>query len=203
MTRTITLYSAVAYDRGARIRWLAYELGLEVVEHEVDVRGGAHKHPDYLAMHPFGQVPLAVIGGHPLFDSAAACQWLLETHPAAGLAPAPGTAERARYLSWLHWSQTSLDRAVFDLFRLRRTDENEPLRTAAREKLDPPLTVLSAKVAGRDCVLGRFSHIDIVVGHLLELLRRDLELPRWPQLAAYHEQLARRRAAELSRLFRD
>ncbi|HYD32015.1 MAG TPA: glutathione S-transferase N-terminal domain-containing protein [Azospirillaceae bacterium] len=59
--------------------------------------------PDYLVLNPNGRVPTLVDGNLVLFDSAAICLHLCDRHPAAGLAPDVGTAERAEFYKWLIW----------------------------------------------------------------------------------------------------
>ncbi len=43
-----------------------------------------------------------------LYETAAIVLHLVDTHPAAGLAPALGTAERAQFYKWLIWLSASL-----------------------------------------------------------------------------------------------
>ncbi|MAL10090.1 MAG: glutathione S-transferase [Maricaulis sp.] len=54
------------------------------------------------AVNPLLQVPaLELPDGTIMTESAAILLYLTETYPDAGLAPAPGTAERAVFLRWL------------------------------------------------------------------------------------------------------
>ena len=45
-------------SRGKIAEWYIAELGLPVDMVQVDMRGGQHKTPEYLKLHPFGQVPV-------------------------------------------------------------------------------------------------------------------------------------------------
>jgi GST-like protein len=57
-----------------------------------------------LALNPAAQVPTLVTpGGEVMTESAAIALLLSELYPDAGLCPAPGSPERARFLRWLVW----------------------------------------------------------------------------------------------------
>lgn len=75
------------------------------IEHEivtVDTSKKAHLAPDFLAINPRGQLPaLALPDGTVMTESAAMILHLVDAHPEAGLAPAPGSSARARFDRWL------------------------------------------------------------------------------------------------------
>jgi glutathione S-transferase len=67
----------------------------------VDLRGGAHKTPEFLAMNPFGQVPVLEDGATVLFDSNAILVYLAQTYdPARTWYPQEPVAA-ARVQQWL------------------------------------------------------------------------------------------------------
>lgn len=67
----------------------------------VDRANNAHKGDAYRRLNPTGRIPALVDGSLVLFETAAICLHLADTHPQAGLAPAPGTPERAELYKWL------------------------------------------------------------------------------------------------------
>jgi glutathione S-transferase len=201
MATTVHFHYAASYDRSARARWLCAELGVPFEDHLVDMASGEHKRAPFTDLNPFGQVPAAQIGQVALFDSIAICQWILETNPGSGLAPMPGTRERAEYLSWLNWAASTFDRAVFTLYAFKRTPENQPRRDEAYGKLKPQLDILAQRLNGRAYVLDKFSAVDIVVGYGLMLLDRDEALGEYPALKAWLNELAQRPAAQKARVF--
>ena len=69
----------------------------------VDRANAAHKSPEYLKLNPNGLIPVLVDGDIVLYETAAIVLHLVDTHPAAGLAPALGAAERAPFYKWLVW----------------------------------------------------------------------------------------------------
>lgn len=84
------------------------ELGLPFELKLVDRASRAHKSPEYLKLNPNGLIPVLVDGDLVLYETAAIVLHLVDTHPAAGLAPAVGTAERAEFYKWLVWLSASL-----------------------------------------------------------------------------------------------
>ncbi|KAJ7486983.1 glutathione S-transferase [Mycena latifolia] len=50
----------------------------------VDFAARGHKAPEYLALHPFGQVPLIDDDGFILYESRAICRYLAEKHADQG-----------------------------------------------------------------------------------------------------------------------
>jgi glutathione S-transferase len=66
-------------------------------------KGSDGRFPDwYLRINPRSETPsLHLPDGSIMTESAAMMIHLADAHPEAGLAPAPGTAERARYLRWM------------------------------------------------------------------------------------------------------
>ncbi len=84
------------------------ELGVPFALELVDRASGAHKSPAYLKLNPNGLIPVLVDGDLVLYETAAIVLHLVDTHPAAGLAPAVGTAGRAQFYKWLVWLAASL-----------------------------------------------------------------------------------------------
>jgi glutathione S-transferase len=51
-----------------------------------------------------------------LYETAAICLHLVDTHPAAGLAPALGSGDRAHFYKWLAWLTNTLQAALIIYF---------------------------------------------------------------------------------------
>ncbi len=89
------------------VHWLLIEIGAKHELRLLDMANGEHKRPEYLAINPSGVVPTLLIHGEPVSECAALVLHLADAHPSFGLAPAPGTIERARYYQWiLHLANT-------------------------------------------------------------------------------------------------
>ena len=87
---------------------LLEELGVPFELVLVDRTQNLHKSADYLKLNPNGKIPTLVqtSPGQPdlvLYESAAICLHLSDTHPQAALAPAVGSPARAHCYKWLLW----------------------------------------------------------------------------------------------------
>jgi glutathione S-transferase len=67
-------------------------LGLPYERIEVDLAKGAHKKPDFLALNPFGQVPVLEDGDAVVSDSNAILVYLALRYDTSGHCPGPALA---------------------------------------------------------------------------------------------------------------
>lgn len=95
---------------------LLEELGEQFELLYVDRAKAAQKSPAYLKLNPNGLIPVFVDGDFVLYETAAICLHLADTHPQAKLAPAPGTPERAHFYKWLAWMTNTLQAALIIYF---------------------------------------------------------------------------------------
>ena len=87
-----------------KVSWTADFLGRSYEWIETDIMQGESRTPDYLAMNPAGQVPVAVFeDGRPLAQSNAIILHLAE---GSDLVPSD-PYDRARMLEWMFWEQYS------------------------------------------------------------------------------------------------
>jgi glutathione S-transferase len=117
----------------------------------VDRRKNAHKSPAYLALNPNGLIPVFVDGDLVLYETAAICLHLADTHPAAALMPALGTPARAHAYKWLMWLTNTLQAALIVYFYPERwADTPEAIaqvKTHAEVKIGAMLDQLDAELA--------------------------------------------------------
>lgn len=95
---------------------LLHELGLPFELLLVDRDHQAHKSPAYLKLNPNGLIPVLEDGDLVLYETAAICLHLADTHPQAGLMPALGSAERAHAYKWLVWCTNTLQATLIHYF---------------------------------------------------------------------------------------
>lgn len=95
---------------------LLEEVGASYQRVDVDREGGGHKTPAYLRLNPNGLIPVLIDGDLVLYETAAICLHLCDTHPHAGLAPALGTYQRAHFYKWLVWLSSTLQSALIIYF---------------------------------------------------------------------------------------
>ncbi len=95
---------------------LLHELGIPFELLLVDRTQNAQKMTAYLKLNPNGLIPVLTDGDLILYEAAAICLHLCDTHPAAGLAPAVGTAGRAHFYKWLMWLTNTLQATLIVYF---------------------------------------------------------------------------------------
>lgn len=172
--------------RDLRVRWALEEAGLPYEVRLIDPE--VQKSSAYRAMQPFGQVPILEDDGLVLFESGA-----IVLHVAARsdvLMPAD-PAGRARVAQNVLAALNSIEPfvqelAVIDLFhpgeewaRLRRPQAEAFLRNR--------LDCLTAWLGDKDYLDGRFTAGDVMMTHVLRILRHTDLLDFYPSVKAYKE----------------
>ncbi len=99
---------------------LLEELGVPYARVLVDRTQDVHKTTAYLKLNPNGLIPVLTDGSLVLYETAAICLHLCDTHPQAGLAPHVGTAERAHFYKWLVWLTNTLQATLMVYFHPER-----------------------------------------------------------------------------------
>lgn len=130
---------------------LLEELGTPYELVLVDRAHAAHKSAAYLALNPNGLIPVMVDGDLVLYETAAICLHLADTHPNAALAPALGTPQRAHLYKWLMWLTNTLQTALIVYFYPERwADTPEAIaqvKAHAETKVGGLLDQLDAELA--------------------------------------------------------
>jgi glutathione S-transferase len=150
---------------------LLEELGVPFELVLVDRTRQAHKSPEYLALNPNGLIPVLVDSNAAsplvLYETAAICLHLVDTHAKANLAPAPGTAARAHFYKWLVWLTNTLQAALIIYFYPERWADDAAaiaqVKAHAEAKIGAMLDQFDAELAARGpWLLGAaFSAVDL------------------------------------------
>ena len=98
-------------SRSIRALWLIEEIGAPYELVPMSLERGDHKNPDFLKLNPMGKVPVVVVDGRPVWESPAIVAHLSDLFPDAGLAPAPGTPDRADFYRWLSFATAVMEPA--------------------------------------------------------------------------------------------
>jgi len=153
------------------------------------------KGEEHLARHPLGRVPvLEDDDGRLLFESTAICLQIADTHPQAGLIPAPGTYERGLVYQWSVFGPAELEPPLIESAIHAQTD---PERSAkARKRFDKAVAAVSASLDGGEYLVGdEFTVADVMVGSALAFTARTGHADELPgNLQAYVARLAERPA---------
>ena len=186
---------------------LLEELGLPFGLRMVDSSAGAHKTPDYLRLNPNGLVPVLTDGDLVLYESAAICLHLCDSHPQADLAPAVGTVERAHFYKWLVWMTNTLQNSLMAYFYPHRLVDPGNTAGAAEVKAQAELRVggllaqLDAELArhGGPWLLGQnYSALDPYALMLCRWTRHFASAPArsYPHLGPYLQAVLARPAVQ-------
>jgi len=87
---------------------LLKEMGLDHELVLVDRVTEEQKTKEYLELNPTGRIPTLVDGGRVIFESAAICMYLCDSHPQCNLIPSPNLPERAEFFQWLFYLVTTI-----------------------------------------------------------------------------------------------
>ena len=189
--------------RSQRARWALEELGIEYASHLVDLQEGQQDSEAYRALHPLGVVPALKTDDYEIFESVAIVLQLIDEHPEKDLAPAVGTAARAKYYQWSVFACAELDPAImmyFDntmrpLAHMRPPGTKHDARLAERGRRDfgARAGMLSVALGDRDYLLGSvFSGADILIGHSCFMATFTGLIGDYPVLEGYYERLSQR-----------
>jgi glutathione S-transferase len=193
---------------------LLYEIGAPFTLQLVDRTQGAHKSPAYLKLNPNGLIPVLVDGELVLYETAAVLMHLADTHATAGLAPSPGSAERAHFYKWMAWLTNTLQATLIHYFYPERMVDEGQAGAAAQVKahaeakageclaqLDAQLaTQLEAKAtSGGPWLLGaNYSALDPMAFMLCRWTRGFASRParEYPHIGPYLQRMLARPAVQ-------
>ncbi len=186
---------------------LLQEIGVPFELELVDRTRGAHKSPAYLALNPNGLIPVLVDGDLVLYETAAICLHLADTHPEAGLAPALGSVERAHFYKWLVWLTNTMQATLMHYFYPdRMVDEDHAaaaaqVRAHAQAKVHACLDQIDTQLAshGGPWLLGdRYSAADPYAFMLCRWTRGFAEQPAraYPHIGPFLQRMLARPAVQ-------
>ena len=196
----LTLYEA-APSRSARCRWALLEAGLDFTSIE-----GRHliRSDELKQVHPMGKLPAAMIGGRPLFESAAIATYIADQAPDRNLVAPSGTWARALHDQWVCFALTELEAHLWSTARNTFVYPKERRLPVIFEQnayeFRRAAQVVEAALAEADYLVdNRFSVTDIIVSYTLNWGRRQDLLGDLPNLGKYLERLFERPHCTLSR----
>lgn len=148
---------------------------------------------DFTQINPKGYVPaLRLDDGQVLTEGAAIVQYIADLHPQAGLAPKPGTLERARLQESLNFIAAEYHKAFSPLFS---SDTSEAAKAAAISKVERGLDYFEKIFTdGRAYLLGdKFSVADAYLFVVTSWTKpTGIGLAKWPHVAAFVTRVAGR-----------
>jgi glutathione S-transferase len=193
----VTVYHA-PNARSLRVLWTLEEIGATAEVKSLPFPPRL-KQPDYLTVNPAGTIPAIVDGDRVMTESLAICEYLAAKH-GSPLVVAAGEPERAPFLQWLWYGESTLMAPLSVTARVSRLPSKgegiDAVLADARESATARLKSLEQRLEGRDfLVAGRLTLADISVGYPLHLMAVfGLDALLGPRATAYRERLRTRPA---------
>lgn len=159
----IKLYTFPPSTNSRKVRIALIEKGLEFERVNVDLTKREQKSPEYLKIHPFGQVPALDDEGFVIYDSTVINEYLEDEYPYPPLMPddSEGRA-RARLLEDFRDSYFNAY-CVHIIFEMRKPEgERDAQRIDnAKAQISSTFDRLEAELQGKEYLAGSFSLADI------------------------------------------
>lgn len=183
---TLILYAHPLSGHSHRARLMLSLLGTPHEIRLVDLRAGAQKAPDFVALNPFGTVPVLVHGDTVVSDSAAILVYLALTFDAGRTWLPAAPAHAADVQRWLSVAQGPLYRGPH-LARLEALFGFGIDGAAARRAADDLLTVLDAHLDGRAWLCGEGPTIADVAnyGYVAMAPQGGVDLEPYPHVKSW------------------
>ena len=198
---------------------LLEEMGLPFELKLVDRAQNAQKSADYLKLNPNGLIPVLVDGDLVLYETAAICLHLTDTHPEKNLAPAVGSKQRAHFYKWLMWMTNTVQPSMIMYFYTDRyTSSTDPevvaqMTAKTQERVGGMLKQLDDQLAtsGGPWMMGEtFTVLDIyafMLGRWTRGFKGDAastqparSVAAWPHLGPFMERVRARPSVQRAAL---
>jgi glutathione S-transferase len=149
------------------VRFTLLELGLPF---ESVAGPETFAHPDVAAIHPLKKLPAVRDDGRPLFESAAICTWLADSHADKKLVAPSGQWARALHDQWTAFVLTEVEAYLWhtarNLFVLPEEERLNVVFPQNKKAAQIGLGVLDKELRGRDWLIeNNFSVTDIIAGY--------------------------------------
>ena len=192
----IKLYFAPR-TRSVRILWLLEELELPYELARVEFAAPADRF--FAQQTPLGKLPTIEDGDVVMCESGAIVEYILERYGGGRLAPPVGSRERAAYLQWLHFAESTAfpPLGILVWLTLYREDgqDHTAIIESARARTATGLDFLERELGENEYLAGDFSAADIMMGFTLSAARVLGVLDdRYPKLNGYLARLEARPA---------
>lgn len=186
--------------RAVRARWLLEELELPYELVKIDLAAQEHRTPEFLALSPFGELPVLADGKTVLSQSPAILLHLADKVPETKLSPPLGTPERAAYYHWLLFAETIADPVLMEFHRHALLPDTEKAHHASamtphRARLEEVLEVVDRRITGRENIAGYdFTAADLALTSVLHIGTRLELLGEYPRVVEYVHRHSKRNA---------
>lgn len=169
-----------ARSRASIVRWYLEEIGAEYEFVLLDMQAGEHKTADFLALNPFGKVPVLTDGDVTLFESGAILLYLAEKFGKLG-----SLADKAIAYQWVLFANSTFAQG------LSPSDNRNEVMARYLQPLNEIFTK-SAFLLGEE-----FGVADVALGSILAyipMMFQDVDLSPYAGIQAYMQRIGDRPA---------
>jgi len=170
----IKLYTFPPSTNSRKVRIALLEKGLEFERINVDLSKREQKSPEYLKIHPFGQIPALDDEGFIIYDSTVINEYLEDEYPYPSLMP-NGSEGRARARLLEDLRDTHFNPYFVHIIQEMRKPEGERDSQRidnAKTEITKCLDRLEVELDSKEYLAGTFSLADVAFMSNLELLDR-------------------------------
>ncbi|HWP58542.1 MAG TPA: glutathione S-transferase family protein [Candidatus Acidoferrales bacterium] len=192
----IKLYHFPLSTNSRKVRIVLLEKGLEFERVLVDLTKGEQKSPEYLKIHPFGQVPALDDDGFIVYDSTIINEYLEDEYPYPPLFP-PDSEGRARARLMEDFRDNFLNPPIVDIMHEIRKPEGEKSTARIEQSKARVLACfdrIEKELEGKEYLAGTFSIADIAFMANFDSLER-FQIPvgaKYRNMLAWMERLKAR-----------
>lgn len=170
----IKLYTFPPSTNSRKVRIALLEKGLEFDRINVDLSKREQKDPEYLKIHPFGQVPALDDEGFIIYDSTVINEYLEDEYPYPPLMPSDSEGRaRARLMEDLRDNHFN-PYFVHIIYEMRKPEGERDAQRIDNAKMEIAkcLDRIETELEGKEYLAGAFSLADVAFMSNLDLLDR-------------------------------
>jgi len=192
----IKLYHFPPSTNSRKVRIVLLEKGLEFERILIDLSKKEQKNPEYLKIHPFGQVPALDDEGFIVYDSTIINEYLEDEYPYPPLLPKDSEG-RARARLMEDFRDNTFNPPFVEILHEVRKPEGErdlKLIERAKAEITKCFERIEKQLEGREYLAGTFSLADIAYMPNIDLLER-FKIPldaKYKNMLAWMERLKAR-----------
>ena len=193
----IKLYTFPPSTNSRKVRIALLEKGLEFERINVDLSKREQKAPEYLKIHPFGQIPALDDEGFIVYDSTVINEYLEDEYPYPPLMPKDSEG-RARVRLMEDFRDNHFNPYFVHIIQEMRKPEGERDAArieAAKAEIAKALDNIEQDLKGKEYLTGAFSLADVAFMSNIELLDRfdiAVDAAKYPNTVAWIARLKAR-----------
>ncbi|EFJ34604.1 hypothetical protein SELMODRAFT_142654 [Selaginella moellendorffii] len=201
----IKIYGIPMSTCTGRVLYTLKEKSLDYELVPVNLATGEHKHPQFLAKQPFGQIPVLENEGLTLFESRAISRYICDLSPKGEPLYGKTPEDRALVEQWLEVESQNfnppISTIVFQLVfsKFRGLTPDQEVVESNLKKLDSVLAIYESHLASQDYLAGSFfsladlSHVPYL-HYLINVAKKGDVVTSKKNVSAWWEKISSRPA---------